>query len=140
METKRPFRHLLVMLQFKQDDTAAELILTLTEKVTIATPNYLFRFTHVLTKDVVAFVKLFADDESVFQSRYNTFTINPAVVFAGYQPGEWHYSVYEQVSASNTNYALSGTLLENGKMILDRAVEFEYSKYDSPTSYKTYNG
>lgn len=128
------------MLQFKQDDTAAVLILTLTEKVSITAPNYLFVFTHVLTKNVVAFVELFTDDESLFPSRYNKFTIDPSAVFVGEQPGEWHYNVYQQVSAINTDPTLAEGLLENGKMILDRDVAFEYSKYDTPTFYNTYNG
>lgn len=128
------------MLQFKQDDTAAELILTLSETVSIDTPNYLFVFTHVLTKDVVKFVKKDSDDESDHKERYNQFTIDPSVVFAGKQPGEWHYQIYEQLSDTNTNVASTGDLLEDGKMLLDRDTEFEYDMYDSPTSFKTYNG
>ena len=128
------------MLEFKQNDTAAILIMTLTESVSIDSPNYLFVFTHVLTKDVVAFVKLFTDDESLFKSRYNQFTINPSVLFSGKPPGEWHYKIYEQVSAVNINPALSGAILEYGKMILDRATEFAFAKYDAATTYKAYNG
>lgn len=128
------------MLQFKQDDTAAAMILTLTELVSIATPYYLFVFTHVTTKDVVAFVKAEADDESLYPARYNQFTINPSVVFANTQPGAWHYKVYEQISPVNINPALSGAVLEYGKLILDRAVDFSYTKYDQATTYKTYNG
>lgn len=128
------------MLEFKQDDTAAVLILTLTELETLTAPNFLFVFTHVLTRDTVAFVKLGSDDESSFPDRYNQYTINPSVVFAGYPIGEWHYKIYEQASASNLDPALSGSVLEYGKMILDRAIEFAYEMYNSPTSYKAYNG
>lgn len=128
------------MLQFKQDDTAAALIVTLTELTTLTEPNYLFVFTHVLTKDIVAFVKKEIDDESDHPNRYNQFTINPSVVFAGKQPGEWHYKVYEQESDTNTTPGLAGSIVEYGKMLLDRSAEFEYDMYDSATSYKTYNG
>jgi hypothetical protein len=128
------------MLQFKQDDTSATMILTLTELVTLATPYYLFVFTHVTTKDVVAFVKAEADDESDYPDRYNQFTINASVVFDGEQPGEWHYKVYEQESAINTDPELAGQLLEEGKLLLDRSTEFEYTQYEGTTSYKTYNG
>lgn len=128
------------MLQFKQDDTAAVMILTLTELVSIATPYYLFVFTHVTTKDVVKFVKGEIDDESDFPQRYNQFTIDASVVFLDQQPGEWHYKVYEQASSSNLDPALSGSILEEGKLLLDRSAEFAYTQYQQSTSFKTYNG
>jgi hypothetical protein len=128
------------MLQFRQDDTSVELILTLTEKVTLTDPYYLFVFTHVTTKDVVAFVKSVADDESGFQSRYNKFTIDPSDVFEDKLPGEWHYKVYEQEDVENTDVALTGAEIECGKLMLLPAEDFEYDKYNSPTSFKTYNG
>lgn len=128
------------MLQFKQDDTAAVMILTLTEFVTINTPYYLFVFTHVETKDVVVFVKGEVDDESSYPKRYNKFTIDPSDVFAGKQPGEWHYTIYEQASDTNIEPSLSGGVLEYGKLLLGRSSEFEFTKYDQATSFKTYNG
>lgn len=128
------------MLQFKQDDTAAEMILTLTEFVTLPAPYYLFVFAHVTTKDQVKFIKAEIDDESDYPQRYNKFTINAATAFTGKQPGEWHYKVYEQESAVNLDPVLAGTLLEDGKLLLDRATEFEYTEYNSATTYKVYNG
>jgi hypothetical protein len=128
------------MLQFKQNNTAATMILTLTEFVTLTPPYYLFVFTHVTTKDVVVFVKAEADDESDYPQRFNQFTINAATVFANKQPGEWHYKVYEQASAVNIDPAASGNILEYGKLYLDRATDFSYTQYDSATTYKTYNG
>lgn len=128
------------MLQFKQDDTEASIILTLTEQATLPEPNYLFVFTHVTTKDVVPLILLNGDDLSNYAQRFNEFAINPSEVFAGYQPGEWHYQVYEQESAENTDLLAALTLLEQGKLLLDRSEEFAFDMYDSPTSYKTYNG
>lgn len=128
------------MLQFKQDDTAAVMILTLTEFVTLTAPYYLFVFTHVTTKDQVKFIKAEADDESAYPDRYNQFTINAATVFEDQQPGEWHYKVYEQESAVNIDPTLAGIILEDGKLILDRSTEFEYTQYEQTASYKVYNG
>lgn len=125
------------MLEFKQTDTTADLILTLTELVSLPAPVFLFVFTHVLTKDVVAFI---GTDTSLFTSRYNEFNINPSVVFANKQPGEWHYIIYEQSSLTNLDPLLTGAALEYGKMILDRDPAFSFTKYDTPTTYKTYNG
>lgn len=128
------------MLQFKQDDTAAEMLLTLTEFVTLPAPNYLFVFTHVETKAVIAFIKIEVDDESNYPQRYNKFTIDATDVFGDQPTGEWHYKVYEQESDSNVDSDQSGALLEEGKLILDRSVEFEYTQYDAAISYKSYNG
>ena len=128
------------MLQFKQDDTQAVMILTLTELVTLSTPYYLFVFTHVTTKEAVAFVKAEADDESMFPERYNQFTIDASAAFAGKQLGEWHYKVYEQDNADNLNPDSATGLLEEGKLLLDRATDFEYDMYNNSTSYKVYNG
>ena len=128
------------MLQFKQDDTTAEMILTLTEFVTLPMPYYLFVFTHVETKRVVAFVKSEADDESDYPQRYNKFTIDATDLFENEPIGEWHYKVYEQESDINTDPNAAGGLLEEGKLILDRSTEFEYTQYETTTSYKSYNG
>lgn len=128
------------MLEFKQNDTAADLILTLTENVSLEDPNFLFVFTHVVTKAVVAFVKLATDDLSDFPQRYNRFTINPAALFVGADPGSWSYVIYEQADPGNLDPLLSGAALEYGQLLLYRAVDFSFNKYDSPTSFKTYNG
>lgn len=128
------------MLQFKQSDIAASLILTLTENVSINDPYYLFVFTHVLTKQTVKFIKYTGADESNYTQRYNQFTINPSVVFLNKPTGEWHYNIYEQASGTNTDVALSGAILEYGKLILDRATAFVFIKYNEPTTFNAYNG
>lgn len=128
------------MLEFKQDDTAAVLIMTLTELVSLTDPYFLFVFTHITTKDQVIFLKFSDDDESDHPERYNQFTINPAVLFAGKGPGFWQYTVYEQASDTNLDPAAAGGILEWGELIIDRAADFAFTKYDSPTSFKTYNG
>ncbi len=128
------------MLEFKRTDTSAELILTLTEMVSIDNANYLFVFTNVLTKDIISFVKLQGDDESAFPERYNQFTIDPASLFLQSQPGEWHYQIYEQESTTNLDPVLAGGKLEDGKLIIEEDPAFQFTKYDSPTTFKTYNG
>ncbi len=127
------------MLEFKQDDTAVHIILTLTESVTISNPYYLFVFTHTATKDVVAFVINSTADLSLYPERYNSFLINPSVLFNGYQVGEWQYGVYEQAGAVNLD-PTGLTNLEYGKLYLNRATEYAPSLYDAATSYKIYNG
>jgi hypothetical protein len=128
------------MLQFKQSDVSATIILTLTELVTIPNAYYLFVFTHTTTKDVVAFVLGQSDDNSAYQYRYNSFTINPSVLFAGYDVGEWRYRVYQQASPTNTNTALANGVIEYGRLVLDRSVDFAYSAYDTAQNFKEYSG
>ena len=116
------------------------MILTLTELVSVSVLYYLFVFTHVTTKDIVAFVKAEADDDSDYPQRYNQFTVDAAAVFAGKQPGEWHYEVYEQGDADNLDPNNTNGLLEKGKLMLGRSTEFEFTMYEQSTRYKTYNG
>lgn len=113
------------MLQFNQSDIVVQLILTLTEKVTVADPVYNFVFTHVLTKTEVNFSKTTDEDESAFPDRYNAFTILTNLFD---QPGEWHYEVIEDQT---------GFTLEKGKLIIDR--DFNFNMYNGSTTYNTYN-
>jgi hypothetical protein len=117
------------MLEFSQDNTSAILILTLTELKQTDSTDFYFVFTHVTTKEQVTFTD---QDESSYPNRYNKFTIDPSVLFEDKQIGNWHYKVYETDA--------SGVLLEQGKMILHRATEFEFTKYNSANSFTTYNG
>lgn len=128
------------MLQFTQSDTEAVLIVTLTEKVSITDPYYLFVFTHILTKQKVKFIRAEGADGSSFPGRYNSFIIDPSVTFLDRPVGQWNYIVYEQASSTNTDEDSTGGVLEYGKMILNRETDFEFTKYNEVTSYTTYNG
>jgi len=119
------------MLEFKIDSASERIILTLTELTTIPEPIYEFNFTHTVTKDVVSFSKIPDDDFSNYQNRYNEFEISPISIFGSYQVGEWHYVVTEQQT---------GIILEFGKLILNRGIDFAFTKYNTSTSFKTYNG
>lgn len=84
-------------------------IMTLTEKQTIAAPNYIFVFTHRTTNDVTKFLKLNADDTSLFKYRYNKFGIASSLLPL---PGQYEYEVYE-TNELNTNIE-GKNLLESG--------------------------
>lgn len=100
------------------------LVLTLTEKATLASPVYLFRFINDMQKTETACIM---SDLSSFAYRYNRFllteTSGTEVLTSGTitlsPSGFWHYEVYEQSSTTNTNYLLSlnpSSPLEVGKM------------------------
>ena len=111
--------------------------LTLTEKQTLSSPNYLFVFTQRTTNDVIAFVKLNNTDISAHKERYNEFSIVTNTHFD--MEGEYHYAIYEQTSTSNVNPLLATKLLEIGiaRVLPSTANEFEYIGYDSQNNYIT---
>jgi len=127
------------MLQLTQGQTNETIIVTLTELATITDAYYLFVFTHVTTKQVLTKIFSSQDDESDYPARFNQFAINTAEVFAGASRGEWQYIVYEQDNSSNTSVA-GLNVLEYGKLRLNASVQFNYTQYNTATTYKTYNG
>jgi hypothetical protein len=108
--------------------------LTLTEKQTIASPNYLFTFKNRSTNTEVKFVLLFAADVSLFKERYNKFSIKVDKYFSSKPRGQWSYEIYQQTSSSNTD--VTGlTLLESGIMWLNDAEEI-FTEYQTKDTYK----
>lgn len=128
------------MLEFKQSDTAATIILTLTELVTIPAPFFLFSFRNVETSVIVTLIINSTSDLSPYPKRYNQFLINPSVIFAGLPPGQWNYKVYQQTSAINTDTTLTQGLLESGQLLIDRTAPFAYNNYTATTNYAAYDG
>lgn len=107
-----------------------DVYLTLTERQTLTAPNYLFVFTHATTKVATAFVLLNNQDISPWPERYNQFAINSSDLP---KIGQYAYAVYEQVSASNTDPANAGRLLEQGLADMAPATP------DTPAAYNTNN-
>lgn len=115
------------------------MIVTLNEKRTISSGYYLFLFTHILTKNEVTKIYAFADDDSGYQDRYNSFEINTTTVFSGQPIGQWLYNIYEQASAVNTDP--SGLVeVERGILKLNPVTDFAFEKYEGSTTFKAYAG
>lgn len=112
--------------------------LTLTEKATLSSPNFLFRFVQRTTNKEVRFVKTDADDLSAYPERYNKFAFDVDQLFCG-EVGEYYYFVYEQASASNIELDSTGALLETGIMRLNEAAEDSYAfeAYQTDNEYIT---
>ena len=113
------------------------MILTLTEKQTLTSPNYLFRFTNRTTGSEVTFVKTNASDTSAFKYRFNEFSIITSGYFSNQPSGEWLYYVYEQASATNKDYTKATGLLEEGIMRLNESTVFEYTQHEPENTYIT---
>jgi hypothetical protein len=108
--------------------------LTLTEKVTLPIPNYLFVFTNRSSNLKVNFVLLNADDISIHKDRYNMFEIDVDEYFDISTTGVYEYEVYEQTSTSNIN-PNGLNLLENGIMMLKVATTI-FTEYSTTDTYK----
>jgi hypothetical protein len=108
--------------------------LTLTEKQTLSTPNYLFVFKNRSTNTDVKFVLLNAADVSSHKERYNKFSIKVDKYFSSKPRGQYSYSVYEQTSTSNQDIAGLNEL-ESGIMWLNEA-EVVYTEYQTNDTFK----
>jgi hypothetical protein len=101
-------------------------VLTLSEKVTISNPKFLFEFINNQTQQKYYCI---ASDTSLYTERYNKFTIvvkttTPSPLIGEIQiplGDEYTYNVYEQVSS--TNLVPTGlTAVENGLMTYDKTM------------------
>ena len=108
--------------------------LTLTEKETISSPNYLFVFEQRSTNTEVKFVLTNAKDLSLYKDRYNKFLLNVNQYFLSKLNGQYTYSVYQQTSATNTS-TTGLVLLESGIMMLQDD-EQVYTEYTTKDTYK----
>ena len=101
-------------------------VLTLSEKITIASPNFLFEFINNQTQ-----IKYYciSADLSLYPERYNKFTIvvkttTPSSLVGEIQiplGDEYTYNVYEQVSSTNLD-PTGLTVVENGLMTYDKII------------------
>ena len=98
--------------------------LTLTEKVTIANPKFLFSFIHRVTE---VETNLLLTDISAYKDRYNKFSVIEGSTFT-LDSGEYNYFVYAQTSSVNTNPLLADELVEEGlfKLLLGNIADTEY--------------
>jgi hypothetical protein len=115
------------------------LILTLKEKQTILDANFLMVFQSRTTNDKVKFVLVNSADQSLYQDRYNQFSLVVNTYFANVEEGWYTYKVYEQASPSNINEENAGSVVETGLMFLSDGQDVTTTKYNNPTSYKVYD-
>jgi hypothetical protein len=111
------------------------LIFTLSEKVTLTNPYYLFTFKHQVLMSSVNFI---ASDVSGFPTRYNKFLITETTgsvnltsgVVSLPETGFYEYAIYEQTSSSNLNVANVTGLLEIGMVKVESTLPI-YNEYDN---------
>jgi len=111
------------------------LIFTLSEKVTLTNPYYLFSFKHQVLMSSVNFI---ASDVSGFPTRYNKFLITETTgtvnltsgVVSLPETGFYEYAIYEQTSSSNLDLANVTGLLEIGMVKVESNAPI-YNEYDN---------
>jgi hypothetical protein len=119
------------------------LVFTLSEKQTLTSPYFLFRFINKITNESNTCI---ASDTSSYTYRYNQFVItesgseNRTAGTLELRPtGEWIYEVYEQSSASNLDFAAAGSLLETGmvRVIGTDTTNYRHTKDNTNKVYGT---
>lgn len=111
------------------------LIFTLSEKVTLTNPYYLFSFKHQVLMSSVNFI---ASDVSGFPTRYNKFLITETTgtfnltsgVVSLPETGFYEYAIYEQTSSSNLDISNTSGLLEIGMVKVESNLPI-YREYDN---------
>ena len=109
------------------------IILTLTEKQLLTSPNYLFVFENRSTNTEIKFVRLNNTDISAYKERYNEFTIVVNSFFNTALNGQYTYTIYEQASTTNTN-PTDLNLLESGIMELE-GTTISFTEYETTSTF-----
>jgi hypothetical protein len=120
---------------------ANTVVLTLTEKSTLTSPDYLFVFTNDQTEVEYIFI---AADTSLYPERYNKFTITETATNPDPLDGEvelpilkfYKYTIYEQNSSTNLDPTLATGVVEVGKVeVFDTATADSTYTPTSTTNY-----
>lgn len=122
------------MIQLTKGATQ-NIILTLTEKATTASPIFLFVFTNRSSNEEVKFIKPNNLDISLHIERYDKFSIVTNTYFANSLEGQYTYNVYQ--NSNNSNLDPTGlVLLETGIMELSGLPPMEYTQHTTNDIYK----
>lgn len=98
------------------------LIATVSMNKTLPNPYYLFSFQHIASKERVSFIP----ETVLSNTRYDKFRFiegstnlqsNPPTILFPYI-GQFYYSIYEQLSPTNTNIDLAYNKLESGRAVV----------------------
>jgi len=129
------------LIKLEKNTVNTNIALTLTEKVTITNPVFLFEFTNDMT--MTSYYVICADTSTETQ-RYNLFSLTEGGadptngnVTMGLE-GFYKYNIYEQATGS-TNLDPTGlTLVENGKMRLGGTTQ-TFTKHSISEGYVAHN-
>ena len=103
-----------------------KMVVSVSSHKTLANPNYLFSFEHILSKEKVQF---YPKNISTSTNRYDEFEFNEGEEPVGYTgdvpyeifpyPGQYYYGIYEMYSNGSTNPQYAFDKLEEGRCIVE---------------------
>jgi len=103
-----------------------KMVVSVSRHKTIANPNYLFSFQHILSKENVRF---YPKNISTSTNRYDEFEFNEGAEPVGYTgdvpyevfpyPGQYYYGIYEMFNTGSTNPQYAFNKLEEGRCIVE---------------------
>ena len=100
------------------------LIATVSMNKTLPNPYYLFSFQNIASKERISFIpevitsNVRYDKFRFIETPNTNLSVIPPQVDFGNNLGQWYYSIYEQLSPTNTDIALAYNMLENGRAVL----------------------
>ena len=130
-------------MQIIRRSTINTLVFTLTEKITLTAPFFLFELTARQSGTKYYFTKA---DSSSYADTYNQFLIEETSSEAPTNGkislplvGEYYYKIYEQTSSTNLNPTLTTSTVEEGIIRVVDTVD-AISTYQLTESITVYNG
>lgn len=126
-----------------ESNTENQLVLSLSEKVTISDPYYLFRFVHKETKNeyicLSAAIENYTHNRQLFEITTVSGTPDPLVgEIALIYGDEYNYYIYAQTSSSNVDYTLSNELIQEGIMRYNKTIDTRQTYERTETTRKGY--
>lgn len=130
----------MIVINQNQANTIA---VTLNEKTSLSSPEFLFCFTNDATQVQTCFI---ASDTSSYTDRYNLFTITENTVedlpngTVNLKDGFYTYQIYEQPVSGNLDPDNATAIVETGRVkVIGEATTF--TTYNSQTTtYTVYEG
>lgn len=116
-------------------NTANNVIITVTENVTLTNPVFLFDLTYNSSSNNS--YQFIADNISSATTRYDQFIIQNQI--SGITEQGWFtYKVYEQESTTNMNPLLATSLVEQGLCLVSGSTQLNYVTDSGQTNYNYY--
>ena len=116
-----------------------ELVATASQNKTLSNPVYLFSFQHIFSKEKVSFIP---HKVITSTSRYDEFQfiespnqdLTQSIPFVSFsQDGQYWYSIYEQLSTTNTDVSKTHNKVEEGRaVVLNDSQVSPFDTYKSP--------
>jgi len=126
-----------------EPNTENILVLSLSEKVTIQNPIYLFRFVSKESKVEYVCISAAIDDYSYGRQSFEVTTVTSGATALNGEVAliygdEYNYYIYAQTSTTNLDYTLSDELIQEGLAKFNKPITTRTNYEREPTTRKVY--